>query len=1510
MSGVFISYSRENRPFVHRLHDALIASDTKTWVDWEDIPPSARWMDEIRRAIIDADGFLFVISPASAASRTCAWEVSIAAENNKRIVPIVCMSADPSTLPPAIGALNWIFTTDADDFATAVSRVTESIRVDLEYVRGHSRLLNRAHEWRNGSNETSLLLRGWDLDEAERWLASVDTKEPPLTALQRDYVACGRWAARLAESDVLTRQSQLHANRGRYQTAAAHLLRAIELAPKGGAPPAFPVSELVSGWAADAWFRYRYLDRKRGRLIRRLAAQGTGITCLARSSDGGAVLTGGFDGALRLWLVSTGDLLGTLPGHRGAVASVAFVPDRMAAWSSAEDGQVLVWNLETGAVAPRFPQPIDPATAIAFNGARVALGLRSGFVLVFDHEAGTMHMHEQLHSGAVTVLVFAPGDMLFSGSARPVIGEWLGDGSVYATSLADGKTRLALPGTLNPISSLAISANGRRVLRGMRSGVLEVWDLDPGKSMMDLKSRDLAGHDGPVVALAIAADQNVVYSGGEDRTVRLWDVEAGEERRVFDGHSDIVTAMLAADGTAVMSGAIDETVAIWDPETTEDFRVIDTGDIKIDAIAFSPDGRRAVTGSAEGTIDLWDIGTHTHTRLATKSSPVAGVSVSGDGTLAVSGMQSGVALVWDVATRRRRAALLAPAAINSVALSPDASIVATASEDKTIRLWNTTTGATLAVLAGHGDAVLNAVFHPGGRELVSTSRDGTARVWDAPTGRELRQFTLADGAGTGLAFAPDGKTVLIAGATGSIQVFAYDTGQFARSLTGHARLVWSLATSPDGRLALSGSLDHTVRVWDIATGACPRIGEGHSQPVAGVAFAPDGHYGISAAMDGAVRLWQLDGDGAKAIKVSDEGLRCLALSARDRRLVTGGDDGVTIVWDLSTLKPVARLQEGHTAEVYSVAFSADGSSIVSGSKDRTGRVWDVATGVQTAYFFEGGESITGAAFVAGTDLVLTASGDRFKEIEDRKVFGAVGAKRMDTGKGRGLVLLWNRAADFGWPLECHTRSLTGLAIDNEGHRFISGSADGSVRLWDVDSGAQLRLFTGHTSAVTCVAMSQDRRIVAAAGATGVIRIWDADRLDPARVLEGHQKGIGELAFLPDGHRLLSVSGDHSVRLWDLTTGRAQVLHDDLNETSIAVSGDGSIAVTGGYDGSVRVWDLGTGALRQTLRDHTSTVWNVALNGDGIRALSVSSDQTLRLWDLATGRTLKVISTPHDTTVGVRFGADGATGIAIFGDGLARVWNLTTGDLVRTWSDPERPPSTIAVSPDGGWAVSASRSDGSVTIGALGSSDLRRLPAQGPLGDVLSVGCSPDGSRALLAGVDGTIRVWDIRAGRRLPTLSGHGAAVTSLAFDGAGRLAVSASLDGTVRVWNIAIGQSAQVLVGHTAPVLGVALTPDGRVAVSVADDNTARLWDVRSGAELDAIASDGASAVAIDPKGEEVWLGSRGRLSVWRLADPRTPAEPPSAGNVDPGAFDAKIQALQQSIGLRVSGAGRIELV
>src|SRR5262245_15846253 len=119
MSYAFISYARKNKDFVVKLHEAMKQAGAASWVDWKDIPPSAQCMDEIQRAIVGADAFVFVITPQSAESRTCGWEISSAAENNKRIIPILIFPTETKLLPKAICDRNWILSGAEDDFGAA-----------------------------------------------------------------------------------------------------------------------------------------------------------------------------------------------------------------------------------------------------------------------------------------------------------------------------------------------------------------------------------------------------------------------------------------------------------------------------------------------------------------------------------------------------------------------------------------------------------------------------------------------------------------------------------------------------------------------------------------------------------------------------------------------------------------------------------------------------------------------------------------------------------------------------------------------------------------------------------------------------------------------------------------------------------------------------------------------------------------------------------------------------------------------------------------------------------------------------------------------------------------------------------------------------------------------------------------------------------------------------------------------------------------------------------------------
>lgn len=188
MADIFISYSRKDKGLVRRLHDKLKDSGREIWVDWEDIPPSAEWPEEVAAGIDAADSFVFVISPDSIASEECGKELSCAIGNHKRLLPVVYRDVDTKTVPPALARLNWIWCRQGDDFETAFQTLVKAIDTDLAWVHAHTRLLLRATEWEGKGRDASRLLRGRDLTEAERWAAQAADKEPKLTDLQTEYL--------------------------------------------------------------------------------------------------------------------------------------------------------------------------------------------------------------------------------------------------------------------------------------------------------------------------------------------------------------------------------------------------------------------------------------------------------------------------------------------------------------------------------------------------------------------------------------------------------------------------------------------------------------------------------------------------------------------------------------------------------------------------------------------------------------------------------------------------------------------------------------------------------------------------------------------------------------------------------------------------------------------------------------------------------------------------------------------------------------------------------------------------------------------------------------------------------------------------------------------------------------------------------------------------------------------------------------------------------------------------
>ena len=204
-SSVFISYSRKDKEFVRKLNDGLDSSGVNAWVDWEGIPLSSDWMDEITRAIESGDAFLFVISPDSLASKVCREELELGLKYNKKLVPILYREPDKECeMHEKLAATNWVYLRESDDFDNTLPKLVDSIQTDLGWVRQHTRLLQRATEWNRKNRNNSFLLQGADLEDAERWMTEAAAQpNREVFSLQAEYVSASRTAATKRQRTVM-----------------------------------------------------------------------------------------------------------------------------------------------------------------------------------------------------------------------------------------------------------------------------------------------------------------------------------------------------------------------------------------------------------------------------------------------------------------------------------------------------------------------------------------------------------------------------------------------------------------------------------------------------------------------------------------------------------------------------------------------------------------------------------------------------------------------------------------------------------------------------------------------------------------------------------------------------------------------------------------------------------------------------------------------------------------------------------------------------------------------------------------------------------------------------------------------------------------------------------------------------------------------------------------------------------------------------------------------------------
>jgi carbonic anhydrase len=583
------------------------------------------------------------------------------------------------------------------------------------------------------------------------------------------------------------------------------------------------------------------------------------------------------------------------------------------------------------------------------------------------------------------------------------------------------------------------------------------------------------------------------------------------------------------------------------------------------SVAWSPQGNLLAVGRGDGSILVWNMETELPAAMfEVPAGQVADIVWSPDGTQLAAGHMNngdGVLRIFDLALGRDVAGFGGNnQGISSVAWSPDGELVAAGLGNGEILLYDPEALEALYSLSVGSIGVSSVAWSPDGGALAAGMEDGAILVWERDSWDEIASFQSGGESVPSLAWSLDGEAIAHVGAEGGVVVTEVATGEALVELTSPGGPVTQVAWSPSGEQLAAGSASGLVIVWDTAGWAsstefdtAPDSGlEGDPNPVADLAWSANSGRLAVATEDGQAQVRYQDFTDAHvgwqplSSLAGEYGSANSAAWSPDGSLIAvGSEGGVVTVWDAASQEPILELAEGAGA-ITSVVWSADGSMLAAGGEDGVAWAWDADS----------------------WEVVSEVEGDGSPILSLTTVFETV----YLGGQASGGIFLWDGADGETQPLEAETPDdgVTGMGVTQELTWLAVASLDGTVRVWDAQSGEQVMFLDGLPPLLS-LAWGPDGDTLLFAGDEGVVFVASVSENDIVEVLETDGEPITSVAWSPDGSRAVAGGASATLFVWQ-TEDWTEEIAVELGEVIHAIdwSPDGGQLAIASADGTVHL----------------------------------------------------------------------------------------------------------------------------------------------------------------------------------------------------------------------------------------------------------------------------------------------------------------------------------------------------